>query len=240
MTTLYYLPKSHITGNLASLPEEEAHHAVKVVRHKVGEVIHAVDGEGGWYKIQLNRVSKRIAEGEIIETRLGVGESEYDLTVAMSLLKNQKRYDLFVEKAVELGVTRIVPLITARTEKKTLKEARLDKILIAAMKQCGRSRKVELGSVEPFESLVENNTLSLSLCCHEGADKQASLFQQLSGHMADKTALIAIGPEGGFTNDEVEYMKGAGFAVVTLGPRRLRAETAAIVACTEVMLHWTQ
>ena len=153
MTTLYFLPRTCITGNRASLPEEEAHHAVNVVRHKTGDLIYAVDGEGGYYEVQLDRVGKRVAIGEILHVNYEVGEPKYELTVGMAILKNQKRFDLFVEKATELGVTRIIPLVSSRTEKKSIKHNRIEKILIAAMKQCGRSRMIRfdeaitLGSV---------------------------------------------------------------------------------------------
>ena len=101
MTTLYYLPRECIVGNLASLPQEVAHHAVHVVRHKVGDHILAVDGEGKRYEIRLVRVGKRLAEGEIVRVQHAIGEPTYNLVVGMAILKNQKRFDLFVEKAAD-------------------------------------------------------------------------------------------------------------------------------------------
>lgn len=237
MTTLYYLPPENITGNLATFPPEEAHHAVQVVRHKAGNEIQAVDGQGGWYRVRLQRVGKRLAEGEIIETRNEVGEPDYKLTVAMALLKNQKRYDHFVEKAVELGVSRIIPMVTSRTEKRTIKSQRVEKILIAAMKQCGRSRLIDFSEVTSLEAILEEGVPGLALCCHEGANQAISLNEQLASYAAEKNVLIMIGPEGGFSNEEVSLMESHHFSTVSLGSRRLRAETAAIVASTGVMLH---
>ena len=239
MTTLYYLPKDHISGNLASLPQEEAHHAVNVVRHRVGDMVYAVDGEGGWYQIRLNRVGKRLAEGEILDAQSDVGEPNYTLTVGLALLKNQKRFDLFVEKAAELGVSRIVPLITSRTEKKSIKEDRVLKILRAAMKQCGRSRLIELSEVRSLKTFVNESSDSLLLCCHERETAQSALYNQLNSHNGKNEITVLVGPEGGFTDKEINEVQAAGFKLTSLGTRRLRAETAAIVVSTGVMLHWS-
>lgn len=238
MTTLYYLPRENISGNLASFPPEEARHAIQVVRHKIGDEILAVDGEGGWYRVRLRNVNKRVAEGEIVETRRGVGEPTFNLTVALALLKNQKRYDLFVEKAAELGVSRIIPLITSRTEKKTIKTQRVEKILIAAMKQCGRSKLVDFDEVQPLSALLQKGADVDAYCCHEAAGESVSLRTQLASQPGSMNILMMIGPEGGFSDEEVSMMESQGFSVVSLGPRRLRAETAAIVASAGVMLHW--
>ena len=239
MTTLYFLPRTSIAGNIASLPPEEAHHAVNVVRHKVGDVIYAVDGEGGFYTLQLTGINKRFAEGEILDTQYDVGEPSFQLTVGMAILKNQKRFDLFVEKAVELGVCRIIPLVTARTEKKTLKEARVQKILTAAMKQCGRSRMIELADVKSLNEILDDEKDSLLLCCHEKESSDSSLYFHLNSYLGHRNVRILIGPEGGFTENEIRLLESRGYKIVSLGSRRLRAETAAIVASTGVMLHWS-
>lgn len=239
MTTLYFLPRARIAGNIASLPPEEAHHAVNVVRHKVGDLIYAVDGEGGHYTLRLVNVSKRAAEGEILDTQYEVGEPAYKLTVCMAILKNQKRFDLFVEKAAELGVSRIIPIVTTRTEKKTVKEARIQKILIAAMKQCGRSRQIQFDKVNALEAILGDTNNSLLLCCHEKKSATSSLYSHLDAHSNSQNVRILIGPEGGFSEDEIRLVESHGYNVVSLGSRRLRAETAAIVASTGVMLHWS-
>ena len=239
MTTLYYLPKAHISGNLASLPQEEAHHAVNVVRHKAGDMVYAVDGEGGWYQIRLTRVGKRIADGEILDTQLEYGEPAYKLTVGLAVLKNQKRFDLFVEKAAELGVSKIVPLVTSRTEKKSIKEDRIRKILRAAMKQCGRSRLIELSEVRLLNAFLNEVSDSLLLCCHEREKAESALYKQLESYSGEREATVIVGPEGGFTDEEIDQVQSTGFKLTSLGTRRLRAETAAIAVSTGVMLHWS-
>ena len=239
MTTTYYIPIESITGNKVSLPEEEAHHAVHVLRHKIGDEIVAVDGKGGWYRIRLERIGRRVAEGEIVELKEQIGEPSYSLTVGVALLKNQKRFDVFVEKASELGVSRIVPLVTSRTEKRSIKVNRVENILIAAMKQCGRSKQVECTEVLSLDETINRFSSSLTLCCHEKADEERTLIQSLESHQGSKDVLLLIGPEGGFTDEEVQKMKAHQIDTISLGVRRLRTETAAMAASTGVMLLWS-
>ncbi|MFK7849079.1 MAG: 16S rRNA (uracil(1498)-N(3))-methyltransferase [Rhodothermales bacterium] len=239
MTTTYYIPPDHISGQLVQLPTEEARHAIQVLRHQVGDVIVGVDGVGGWYQIELTETSKKHVAGQIVEQKREMGESTLRLTMAVGLLKNQKRFEVFVEKACELGVSRIIPLRSRRTEKPSVRKDRLEKILIAAMKQCGRSRLVTVDDVMSFDQMISLNGFGNKLICHEQISPDNSLLQALPeksvGGMQDDL-LIAIGPEGGFSSEEIESAEGAGFSVVSLGSRRLRAETAAITACAGVML----
>ena len=237
MTTTYYVPKELIKGNLVSLSAEEAHHAIQVLRRKEGDEINVIDGEGGWYRVCLTSVARKMAEGQVIEKRLNVGEPEFGLTVGMAILKNQKRFDTFVEKAVELGVTRIIPMITSRAERKTLKMDRLKKILIAAMKQCGRSKLISLEAITPLSQIDIDSSSELVLCCHEKAEPGDVLVDKLLNWKKKKEAIVLIGPEGGFTDEEISSIRTKAH-IVSLGKRRLRAETAAIVAVSAVSLVW--
>lgn len=237
MTTTYYIPPDHISGPSIKLPFEEARHAIQVLRHQVGDVIVGVDGVGGWYQIKLTETSKKHVAGQIVEQKQDVGESTLQLTMAVGVLKNQKRFEVFVEKACELGVSRIIPLRTKRTEKPTVRKDRLQKILIAAMKQCGRCRLVTVDDVMAFEQLVSMNGFGERFICHEQVSADNAFLEALPKDAVDNM-LIAIGPEGGFTSEEVEAADKAGFSVVSLGSRRLRAETAAITACAGVMLNF--
>ena len=236
MITNYYLPKERITGQVASLPPEEARHAIQVLRRKMGDEITAVDGEGGWYRLALTRVDRRDVLAEVIESRREVGEPAYTLTIAMALLKNQKRFDFFVEKASELGVSRIIPMTTARTEKRAMKQGRVENVLVAAMKQCGRSRLVHYTPVQPFGEVVQQTRADLYLCCHEKAPGEASFSEIVAKHNHAREIVILIGPEGGFAEEEVAVANERAYHVVSMGTRRLRAETAAIAASTGVML----
>lgn len=242
MTTSYYTPPPNIDGERITLPPEEARHASQVLRAKAGDTIVCIDGAGGWYKVTLTEVNKRHVMGTVEERQREVGESEVDVTLAVGVLKNQKRFETLIEKACELGVKRIIPLQTQRGEKKgSLRMDRLGKILIAAMKQCGRTRLVSIDQMTSFNKLVQNDqgsghqTTGLKLICHEQASFEDSLLDVLDTVEASDI-LIAIGPEGGFSEEEILHASEFGFKVVSLGKRRLRAETAAITACAAVSL----
>ena len=122
MTTFFYAPPPARQGDHITLPEEEARHATRVLRKKSGDEILVVDGEGGWFRTRLETVGKDAVVGQVVEQHRDVGEPGYALTVGMALLKNTGRFETFLEKAVELGVAAIVPLVTARTEKGHLKK----------------------------------------------------------------------------------------------------------------------
>ncbi len=235
MTTTYYIPPDHFAGDEVVLPSDEARHAVQVLRHKVEDEIIGVDGAGGWYRIELTNIHKKNVIGRVVERRQNVGEPSFELTVALAMLKNVKRFEVFIEKACELGVTRIIPLQTARTEKTRFRADRMINILIAAMKQSGRSRIVQLEELTRFKDVLRAEAGSVKLICHEKAPAENSLLKA-AGAQDQESLLVMLGPEGGFSDEEVEEAVKNEFSLVSLGPRRLRAETAAITACAGIML----
>ena len=240
MTTFFYAPPSARQGDQITLPEDEARHAARVLRKKPGDEILVVDGEGGWFRTRLEEVGKNAVTGQVVERRRDVGEPGYRLTVGMALLKNTGRFETFLEKAAELGVCAVVPLTTARTEKPHLKKARAENILVAAMKQSGRSRLVCLEEPADVQKwLAEKRADSgdvQRLICHEATGADQSIYRALAGRPEAARMEVLVGPEGGFTEAEVATAEAAGFAPVSLGPRRLRAETAALTAAAAVML----
>ncbi len=236
MTTTFYAPIEQIHGDRITLADEEFSHAIRVLRHREGDIIHVVDGLGGWYSVRLDLLMRDEAVGQIVERRRNVGEAAYDLTIAFALLKSPARLETLVEKASELGVRRLIPVQSDRTERAKLRSDRLDRIALAAMKQCGRSRLLEIASVTPFEQVVREVAAGTKLICHERAGPERILARVLQDEINDPIC-IAVGPEGGFTDEELALATSAGFSVASLGPRRLRAETAGIVAATAVMLH---
>ena len=241
ITTSFYAPPSAFREpDYAELPEEEAAHAVQVLRKRPGDEIVVVDGDGGWYRVRLDQLDRRKAAGEILERRREVGEPGYDLSIGLSLLKSRHRFETFLEKAVELGVGEVLPLMTHRTEQRRFRVERARKILLAAMKQSGRSRLVRLAEPQPLADVLRYNSVdpgqALALIGHERTAPEHSLSVALAGQPSVHTIRILIGPEGGFTEEEVAQARQAGYAPVSLGPRRLRAETAALVAASTVMI----
>ena len=234
MTTPFHAPPECRSGDRLVLPPEEAHHATRVLRHEIGDLVEVVDGDGRWYRVRLSHVGRDEVSGEIIEERLNYREPAYSLTLAVSPLKNANRFETLVEKAVELGVTRIQPILCSRTEKPRIRMERLERVAIAAMKQSRRSRRLVLEEIREWKTFAIGATRGFRLILHEGGGGDfGSVLQRAA---VGEEIVAAVGPEGGFTDEEVELAVEAGFEPVYLGPRRLRTETAAIAAAAAAMV----
>ncbi len=232
MGHLFYAPPQAIgPDGTVVLPPDETRHATRVLRRRPGHEIMVVDGAGSWYRVQLVDTARKHAVGTIIETRREVGEPPYDLAVGLALLKSRARFEIFLEKAVELGVRDVTPLVTRRTEATGLRSRRARQIMISAMKQCGRCRLPRLDRPRVLEEILGRGSPGLGLLCHPAASETA--VDRLGGEHTHIT--ILVGPEGGFTQEEVVRAQASGYAAVSLGTRRLRAETAAIAAMAVVM-----
>jgi 16S rRNA (uracil1498-N3)-methyltransferase len=238
MKHTFYAPPEAVAEGIVRFPEDEAHHAVRVLRLSTGDEVAVVDGNGNWYRTTLNVEGRRDVVGKVLDQRSLVGEPSYELTVGVGMLKSLPRFETFLEKAVELGVARVVPLVTDRSEKQRLKPKRAFQILVTAMKQCGRSRLVELA--EPIKLRKWLKTLpaadnAFRAVCHESASGEYDLSRALQSAQGGQRFLILVGPEGGFSEEEIDDLNEAGFSVVSLGPRRFRTETAAMLAAAAVM-----
>ncbi len=222
----YYAPPDAVNhdGTLL-LPDEEWRHAVRVMRCRAGDEIAVVNGVGMWHRVRL---TSRSGHGEIVESRADAGEPDRRLTVALALLKNPKRYQTFMEKAVELGASTVIPLLTERTQAQSLRPDRAQRILVAAMKQCGRSRIPELLHPQPLDAVLQGGSGQRMVVCMQQAPARMTFGE------GDIT--ILVGPEGGFTDEEITRSMEAGAIAASLSQQRLRAETAAIVAMAIAML----
>lgn len=225
MTTNFYAPPSSIRRGRIVLPDDESQHACSVLRARSGDEMVVVDGQGGWYRTEIDHAAPEQVVGTIVETRRDVGEPTVDLTVGMGLLTKRSRFETFVEKAVELGVCRIVPLHTRHAETDTIRTERLTKVMIAAMKQCRRSRLPDLTAPQSVEELMETTSADVHILC-DGGDDAVPLPRALEELGRGDEVLALVGPEGGFSETEVMTAIDAGCVSVTLGKRRLRAETA--------------
>ena len=235
MTTNFYAPPSAFRSSRVVLPEDEGRHVRSVLRAQTGDEIVVVDGEGGWHRVRIDHLSSDQVVGTVQETRRDVGEPDRHLTVGLGLLTKRSRFETFVEKAVELGVRRIVPLHTDHTETDTFRHERTRNVMIAALKQCRRSRLPVLSEPQSLGSLLEAAEADHRFIC-QGGENSPSLPEALDEGAGDHI-LTLVGPEGGFSSTEVEEAVAAGCTPVSLGRRRLRAETAGIAAVTTVLLH---
>ncbi len=233
MTTNFYAPPSAFRGQRVVLPEDEARHVQSVLRAQEGDKIVVVDGEGGWHRVQLDHLAGQQVVGTIQETKRDVGEPDVHVTVGMGLLTKRSRFETFVEKAVELGVGRIVPIHTRHTETETFRKERTRNVMVAALKQCRRSRLPDLAHPQTLDALLDTTPADVRLVCHGGAES-TPLIQALDDVATGDQVLVLVGPEGGFTLGEVEEARANGCTSVSLGPRRLRAETAGMVAVNAV------
>jgi 16S rRNA (uracil1498-N3)-methyltransferase len=215
------------------LPPEESHHAVKVLRLTVGDTIVVLDGKG---KSFYATISVADAKGCVLNSLQLVQESKgrgYGLHIAIAPTKNMDRLEWFVEKAAEIGIDEISPIFCRFSERKVLKNERLEKILVSAMKQSIQPFLTKLNEPQSIKDFLKKAEAQQKFIahCHDG-EKQflASAIQP------GKKVLIMIGPEGDFSQEEVGAALQAGFVPVSLGESRLRVETAALVACHTVSL----
>lgn len=227
---LFYVPDlAH--GNV--LPEEESQHAVKVLRLKVGDDIVIVDGVGGYYKAKITNPHPKHCGFEIVEAQSGFGKRGYKLHIAIAPTKNIERLEWFIEKATEIGIDEITPVVCRFSERKIIKEERLQKIIVSAAKQSVKAYFPRLNPLCTFDDLMKNHQEKTKFIAH-CYDQDKRLLQVEYPKSAN--VLILIGPEGDFSKDEVEKAVSSGFVPVSLGESRLRTETAGVVACSTVAL----
>ena len=225
---LLYVPNL-IVGNI-ELPEEESRHAIKVLRARVGDTFKLIDGKGGSANAEISEVGKRYCIVSVNEIQHSP-ENSPKLTLLVSPTKQTERFEWFLEKAVEIGVDRIIPVWTSRSERKVEKHERWNKVIVSAMKQSGRSWLPVLENACSFDKVVKlvNQPILIAHCIESLDTEKPHLLSALK---PDEDACIAIGPEGDFTSEEVELALKNGGIEISLGKSRLRTETAAIVATT--------
>jgi len=228
-----------ISSGIVRLDQEESAHCVRVLRHRAGDEISVIDGEGTLYRCRLSLADPKGAEAELLASIPDFGAHPYRLTMAVCPTKNIDRYEWFAEKATEIGIDTLVPVTGEHSERKVIKPERLQRILLSAAKQSLKGRIPELRegcSVLDFIRSAPQQALRLIAYCDESLDRESrrSIADELSG--GNRDICILIGPEGDFSPEEVETALKLGWKPVTLGGSRLRTETAAVVAATAVYL----
>jgi 16S rRNA (uracil1498-N3)-methyltransferase len=228
--TLFYVP------NLATehvLPEEESLHAVKVLRLKVGDGLVVVDGVGGYHIAKITLPHPKRCAFELIESQFEFGKRDYKLHIAIAPTKNMDRLEWFVEKATEIGIDEITPIICRFSERKMVKAERLEKIIVSAAKQSVKAYFPKLNPQCTFDELIKNHQATQKFIAHCYNSEKRQLKTEI---VPAKDMLVLIGPEGDFSKEEVDKAIKNGFLPVSLGESRLRTETAGVVACHTVSL----
>lgn len=227
MSTFYVLPEN-VRAEKITILGGEAHHISRVLRYAVGDRLSAVDGRGMEYEVELEAVSSRRVEARILRKRKGEKDPSTKVTLAQAIPKGSKM-DYLVEKATELGVDRLIPVISARSQvlpDGDSKVRRWQRIALGAMKQSGRSILPRVDGVARLAQVVESipeQDLSL-IAWEEGGRKLRDVIRR-----GVERVLLFVGPEGGFPHQEVKLAVEKGAEPVSLGQRILRAETAGVV-----------
>jgi 16S rRNA (uracil1498-N3)-methyltransferase len=226
---LFYTPD--LSGNTYTLNEEESKHCSKVLRLQPGAIVSLIDGKGGFYSAEITSSHPKHTELQIIESHTQYGKRNHYLHIAVAPTKNIDRLEWFLEKATEIGIDEITPIITERSERKEVKLERLNKVITSAVKQSLKAYHPVLNNVVKLSSFLSVNDNSQKFIAHCIDDEKVELKDEIALY---GRYTILIGPEGDFSPAEVELSKQAGFIPVSLGESRLRTETAALEACFEV------
>jgi 16S rRNA (uracil1498-N3)-methyltransferase len=210
------------------LPEEEAGHCLRVLRLTQGDEVTLTDGRGNFYRAEISLCSGKRCQVRVLETLPQEKGWEGHLHIAMAPTKNMDRTEWFVEKATEIGFDEISFLLCRFSERKVLKMDRIDKILVSACKQSYKATMPVSHQLTPFEQFIRQPFKGQKFIahCYEG---EKPLLKNVLQRGED--ALVLIGPEGDFSEEEVKHAVEAGFQPISLGRSRLRTETAALCAC---------
>ena len=227
-----YVPDPPSADGVVRIPRAEVRH-LHALRLGPGDRLSVFDDAGREHEVVLDRVGTRDAVGYVVATSLASRESPLELVLAPALLKHD-RMDWVVEKATELGVVRIAPVVTRYTVARGDHAERWRRIALAAAKQCGRTRIPAVDPPRPLADVVAERWPGLRLVAWE--EERAARFADLPD--AARFVTMLVGPEGGLEGAEVDAARAAGFTTVTLGRRVLRADTAALVAMTLCQQRW--
>ncbi len=230
----FYTNNYDATSTDITLDEDTSRHVVQVLRMKTGEQLNLTDGKGNLLTCEIAEEHKKHCLVHV-QKILEVPASSHSVTIAISLLKNANRFEWFLEKATELGVNEIIPLLCTRTEKEKFRYERMQQICISAMLQSQQAWLPVLREPTPFENIEnwngENKQRFIAHCAENNKQPLSHFHTSTLSH-----SLICIGPEGDFTKEEIDLSLENGFIPVSLGHTRLRTETAGVVAATLLCL----
>ncbi|WP_369995115.1 16S rRNA (uracil(1498)-N(3))-methyltransferase [Winogradskyella sp.] len=227
---LFYNPNISDGDSTFSFDKDESRHIVKVLRKKVGDQLHITDGKGWLFEAELTSADQKHCTVNITKQSLQT-KRNHKLHLAVAPTKMNDRYEWFLEKATEIGIEGITPIICDNSERKVVKLERFEKILQSAIKQSLQCYLPKLNDAVTYKDFISQNFSGLKFIAHcEETDKK-SLKSQLK---ANEDCTILIGPEGDFSVKEIEMALAANYIPVTLGNTRLRTETAAVIACHSI------
>ncbi len=228
---LFYNNNLNIKSKTIIFDKIETRHIVKVLRKKQGDILNITNGKGLLLHSSITDLNKNNCCAEIIKIEEYKKQHNYNLNIAIAPTKNIERFEWFVEKATEIGIDKITPLLCQHSERKIIKQERIEKIIIAAAKQSLHFNFPVLNKLISFSDFILQKNDDLKLIAHcEDSDKLS--FKDIVKPKQNITVLI--GPEGDFSKQEINLALQNGYKPISLGKTRLRTETAGIVACQNV------
>jgi 16S rRNA (uracil1498-N3)-methyltransferase len=224
---LFYLENPE---NEIILSAEESKHATKVLRKKEGDVLNFTDGKGYFYKAEITVADTRKCRLKLVSTEQKEKQHNYHLHIAIAPTKNMDRFEWFLEKATEIGIDEITPIICSRSARKIIKTERCTRILLSAMKQSLKFHLPKLNEAISFNDFLKQDYEGSNYIahCEDGEKKELKIENKTDNY------LILIGPEGDFSQKEIDLALQNKFKAVSLGASRLRTETAGIIAAHSI------
>ena len=232
----FIINPENLNGDRFILNGQEGHHAARVTRMNSDDDITLLDGSGAAYEAVIDTVNGDMIEGRIVDKTERYNEPAINIHLGIGILKGLKM-DTVIEKCTELGVRSVTPLVLDNSVKQKINPKRLQKISLSAIKQCGRGLLPDVNDALTLHEWSENSSGELKFILHDSPES-VPLIVQLMASKAHSEVRLVIGPEGGFSPVDVEALSAAGFIQASLGRRRLRAETAAIMAvvlCEQIL-----
>ena len=226
---VFYTPD--VVADTYNLNEEESKHCIKVLRLQQGTVLQLVDGKGGLYEAIIQDPHPKRTTLKIVKITRNYGKRNHYIHIGLAPTKNIERIEWFLEKATEIGIDEITPLICDRSERKDLKIDRLNKVITSAVKQSIKAYHPQLNEPQRFKDFLITTSSSHKYIAHCIDSEKTTLNHKIE---LNSDYLVIIGPEGDFTPSEVKEALNANFIPITLGDSRLRTETAALEACFEI------
>ena len=229
---LFYSPDLNETHTKFSFNKEESHHITRVLRKKNGDNLCLTNGRGWQFDAEITAVFSKSCEVKILKHKF-TEPVKHNLHIAIAPTKMNDRFEWFLEKATEIGIQSITPLICERSERKVIKLERMEKVIQSGMKQSFQFYLPKLEAPKSFTEFINSDHATQKFIAHcEDINKQ-QLFKAIKPK-SDYT--ILIGPEGDFTTQEIELALASNYTPVSLGQTRLRTETAGVVACHTINL----
>jgi 16S rRNA (uracil1498-N3)-methyltransferase len=228
---LFYTPDVEASHPMYFLSEEESKHCVRVLRLQAGDNVQLIDGRGGLYNAVIHEAHPKRTILKITGVQTEFGKRNHYLHIAIAPTKNIERFEWFLEKATEIGIDEITPIICQRSERKEVKTDRSAKIITSAMKQSLKAYHPILNPPITFNKFFERQIDAQKFIAHCIEDNKSSLAAEVKKR---GSYVILIGPEGDFTPAEIDSALQNKYKAITLGDSRLRTETAALAACFEI------